>query len=110
MLSAPDVDLGVRRMLMDVQRMLLNGSLIILTCTLMAVHATSFWEINPFGASLSSQPAVLLGLKLSATAACVAILWNLRFYRGTQLASWWLCLGLTLLTARWVVFNSLMLA
>ena len=80
------------------------------TCTLTAAHTTSFWEINPFGASLASQPAVLLGLKLVATAACVAILWNLRFYRGTQLASWWLCLGLTLLTARWVVFNSLMLA
>lgn len=81
-----------------------------LTCTLAASHATSFWELNPFGASLASRPVVLLAVKLLMTFACVAILWNLRFYRGTQLASWWLCLGLTLLTARWVVFNSLMLA
>ncbi|MDZ7616524.1 MAG: DUF5658 family protein [Patescibacteria group bacterium] len=81
-----------------------------LACTLAASHATSFWELNPFGASLASQPLTLLAVKLLITFACVAILWNLRFYRGTQLASWWLCLGLTLLAARWVVFNSLMLA
>ncbi len=81
-----------------------------LTCTLMASHTTSFWELNPFGASLASQPLILLAVKLLITFVCVAILWNLRFYRGAQLASWWLCLGLTLLTARWVVFNSLMLA
>ncbi len=81
-----------------------------LVCTLTAAHTMHFWEINPFGAPLVAQPAVLSAAKLLLTFVCVGILWRLRFYRGAQLASWWLCLGLTLLTARWVVFNSLLLA
>lgn len=81
-----------------------------LVCTLTAAHTMHFWELNPFGAPLAAQPLALTVVKLLATSACVVILWSLRFYRGAQLASWWLCLGLTLLAARWVVFNSLMLA
>ncbi len=81
-----------------------------LVCTLAAAHTMNFWEINPFGAPLVAHPMTLSAVKLTVTFACVAVLWSLRFYRGTQLASWWLCLGLTLLAARWVVFNSLLLA
>ncbi len=81
-----------------------------LVCTLVAAHTMHFWEINPFGATLVAQPVALSVVKLLASLACVALLLSLRFYRGMQLASWWLCLGLTLLAARWVVFNSLLLA
>ncbi len=81
-----------------------------LVCTLTAARTMHFWEINPFGAPLVAQPVALTVVKLLGTLACVGVLWSLRFYRGAQLASWWLCLGLTLLAARWVVFNSLLLA
>lgn len=79
-----------------------------LVCTLIANQSAGFWEVNPLGAAIAS-PGMLIVFKLVATAISVSILLGLRCYRGVQVASWWLCLGLALLAARWVVFNSFMM-
>lgn len=81
-----------------------------LACTAIASHTVGFWELNPFGAIATTNPAVLVAFKLAFTLAGILILFKFRLYHGTQVASWWLCLILALVTARWVMFNSLLLA
>ena len=77
-----------------------------LLCTYLASPASSFWEMNPIGASLIDQPSALVVFKLLFTAVSIGILVRLRTYRGAQMACWWACLLLTLLSIRWVAFNS----
>ena len=77
-----------------------------LLCTYLASPASSFWEMNPVGASLIDQPIALVVFKLLFTAVSIGILVRLRTYRGAQMACWWACLLLTLLSIRWVAFNS----
>jgi len=78
-----------------------------LACTLLATTKGGFLEINPVGESMLHKPWVLSTFKLSATFVVVGILWSLRRRAGSQQASWWLCLVLTLVTARWVAVQSL---
>lgn len=81
-----------------------------LLCTLLAQGTGKFMEINPMADALLSSPQVLIGFKLAMTAIAGLILWRLRYYRGTQIASWWICLLLTVLTVRWVAVESLLMA
>jgi len=78
-----------------------------LACTLLATTKGGFLEINPVGGSMLHKPWALSTFKLSATFVVVGILWSLRRRAGSQQASWWLCLVLTLVTARWVAVQSL---
>lgn len=78
-----------------------------LGCTLLVTTKGGFLEINPVGKSLLHKPWMLSTFKLSATTVVVGILWSLRRHAGSQQASWWLCLILTLVTARWVAVQSL---
>ncbi len=80
-----------------------------LVCTLLFSSTAGFWELNPLGASMVSQPPLLIAFKLTATLVSVSILLGIRKYRGAQVTSWWLSLALALLTARWTAFSSLML-
>jgi hypothetical protein len=81
-----------------------------LACTYLADRAGGFLEVNPIAKSLLASPLHLVAFKVGFTALSVTLLLKLRRYHGMQIASWWLCLALTLLTVRWVAFHSLMMA
>lgn len=81
-----------------------------LTATLIATNEGTMREVNPIGASLIDSPMMLLGFKLSVTCAAIAILFALRRTNFARHASWWSCLILTLVAARWLTFSSLLMS
>ena len=84
---------------------LLNG--FDLALSLMAHQAGGFLELNPLGQKLIENPAYLAAFKLTALLTSCLILLMLRKYRGAQTASWWMCLVCTILTFRWLTYNSM---
>ncbi|MFO7903960.1 MAG: DUF5658 family protein [Planctomycetota bacterium] len=78
-----------------------------LLLTLAAQQAGGFMELNPLGSELITSPLGLAAFKLTSLVVACSILLRLRHYRGAQIASWWLCMICTVLTFRWVTFNSL---
>jgi hypothetical protein len=78
-----------------------------LGCTLVAQQAGGFAELNPLGSRLIENPALLTVFKLTSLLLACGILLALRRYRGAQLASWWMCLLCTVLTFRWLTYNSM---
>jgi uncharacterized protein DUF5658 len=87
---------------------LLNG--FDLALSLLAQQAGGFLELNPIGDRLATSPALLATFKISVLLVSCLILVTLRRYRGAQAASWWLCLVCTILTFRWLTYNSMFLA
>ena len=81
-----------------------------LLCTILAGESSQFRELNPLASTLLGSTASLIGFKLAFTGLAVWILCYFRRYRGMQVASWWICLLLTLLTVRWVAVESLLMA
>ena len=82
-------------------------SLFDLVATLLALKTGYVEEINPLGVGLILAPAALAAFKVSATCLGTGLLWRLKNYHGAQVASWWLCVILTLVTVRWVTVQSL---
>jgi len=82
-------------------------SLFDLVATLLALKTGYVEEINPLGVGLILAPAALAAFKISATCLGTGLLWRLKHYHGAQVASWWLCMILTLVTVRWVTVQSL---
>jgi hypothetical protein len=78
-----------------------------LTWTILAYQAGQIVELNPLGSHLIEDPVRLLVFKAGATTVSVGLLFALRKYCKAQLAAWWICLILTLLTARWLVASSM---
>lgn len=72
-----------------------------LTCTLLAIDAGQFTELNPLAGMLVHSDLGLAGFKIAAVALGATLLIKLRRYRGAEVATWWLCLAYTLLTIRW---------
>ena len=83
-------------------------SLLDLVWTLLASQAGSMRELNPVGGRLIDDPAKLIIFKVALTGLAAGLIFKLRYYRRAQLASWWACLILTLLTVRWLTFNSML--
>jgi hypothetical protein len=81
-----------------------------LTWTILAYQAGQMLEMNPLGSRLVDDPVKLMAFKAGATAVSVGLLFALRKYCKAQLAAWWICLVLTLLTARWLVMSSMFVA
>jgi hypothetical protein len=79
-----------------------------LVWTLLASQAGTMRELNPVGGRLIDDPAMLIVFKVAMTALAAGLIFKLRHYRRAQLASWWACLILTLLTVRWLTFSSLL--
>lgn len=88
--------------------MIIGFSALDLVWTILASHDGSMRELNPIGSHLVSDPRLLIAFKVVTTGVAASILFALRSVNRVHLASWWLCLLLTLLTARWLVFNSLL--
>lgn len=82
-------------------------SIIDLVWTIAASSAGTMRELNPLGSHLIDDPTHLVVFKLAVTGVSVGILYALHHKRTAQVASWWCCLVLILLTARWVVFQSM---
>ena len=82
-------------------------SLFDLTATLLALRTGHIEELNPLGVGLILAPTALAVFKISATCLGTGLLWRLKNYHGAQVASWWLCMVLTLVTVRWVTVQSL---
>jgi hypothetical protein len=66
-------------------------------------------ELNPVGSNLINDPVALIQFKALATSLAAGLFLALRNFRSAQLASWWMCIVCTLVSARWLVFNSLYL-
>ena len=75
--------------------------------TILASRAGNLKELNPIGAALIDDPVSLILLKIAATMIAVVLLFALRQHHAAQKGAWWVCLICTLLTARWLTFNSL---
>lgn len=82
-------------------------SLLDLVWTLAASHSGTMRELNPLGRQFIDDPTLLIVFKMVVTGGSIAILYVLQRRPIAQIASWWCCLLLTLVTARWVVFQSL---
>lgn len=82
-------------------------SLFDLVATMLALKTGHVEELNPLGVGLVLAPAALAMFKVSATCLGAGLLWRLKNYHGAQVASWWLCMVLTLVTVRWVTVQSL---
>lgn len=93
------------------QSLLIVGllSAVDLIWTISTANAGAMRELNPLGSGLIGQPVVLFLFKATVTGMAIAILYRLHRRPIAQVASWWCCLLLTLLTARWVVFQSMFL-
>ena len=75
--------------------------------TLIVSRAGDMKELNPLGAALMDDPFALIAMKTIATLTAVVLLFGLRQYRVAQQGAWWACLICTLLTVRWLTFNSM---
>ena len=80
-----------------------------LACTLLAVQAGGFWELNPVAERLISSVGHMILFKTTLIAVGAAILLAFRRYRFTQHAAWWVCVLHMVLMLRWATYNSLFL-
>jgi hypothetical protein len=81
-----------------------------LGCTLVAQQAGGLTEMNPLGERIVQNPLLLTTFKLTTLLTACAILYALRRYRGAQVAAWWMCLLCTVLTFRWLTYNSMFMS
>lgn len=110
----PDADASVRmisqRATVICLALLIALSGLDLAWTLLASQAGQMVELNPLGSRMVDDPYSLVAFKISITLASCGILFAFRRRHSARLASWWLCMALTLLTCRWLVFNSMQAA
>jgi hypothetical protein len=78
--------------------------------TILAANSNQMRELNPIGSQWIEDSRHLAGFKISVTFSCLALLWLLRRHKRAQIAAWWVCLILTLVTIRWLTFHSLFVA
>ncbi len=78
-----------------------------LVWTLLAGHTNQMRELNPLGSGLIQNPLALVGFKTLATLLGCGLLFALRHNHRVRRAAWWMCLVMTVLTFRWLVFNSM---
>ena len=82
-------------------------SVLDLIWTLLASSANALTELNPIGSQLIHNPIGLLAFKTLVTMGVIGILFVLRGHRVAQRGAWWACLICTLVTVRWLTFNSM---
>lgn len=81
-----------------------------LTWTILASQAGMMKELNPIGSRFIHDPQLLTLFKAGATLLGCGLLYVLRQHSRARWASWWLCLVCTVLTFRWLMFNSMFIA
>lgn len=76
-----------------------------LVMTVMSFQANAMEELNPVAGQLLNNIPALVTFKIGLTAFALVVLFYARAIRIAQVAAWWGCLIMTLLTARWVIFS-----
>lgn len=84
-------------------------SVVDLLWTVLASEAGSMRELNPLGSQWLDRPIQLAAFKSATISPAIGLLYWLRRAPIAQAASWWSCLVITLVTARWLTFNSMFL-
>jgi hypothetical protein len=82
-------------------------SAIDLAWTILAAGVNQMHELNPIGSHLIDNPRHLAGFKIGVTLPSIGLLWLLRKHKRAQVAAWWVCLILTLVTVRWLLLSSM---
>ena len=82
-------------------------SMLDLVWTILGHQSGQMQELNPFGSRLIENPQLLIAFKTTATLVSCGLLLALRRHHIARKAAWWACLVLTVLTFRWLVFNSM---
>jgi hypothetical protein len=100
---SPEIRLMVNRCLLLVVAL----SLLDLIWTILASQANQMTELNPLGREFIQNAALLGAFKFVMTGVGVGLLFALKQHRIAQTAAWWACMILTLLTMRWLTFNSM---
>jgi hypothetical protein len=91
--------------------MLIAGlSAVDLAWTVLVSQAGAMRELNPIGSQMIGDPLQLVAFKVLVTTAAVGLLYFCRQIPLARQASWWSCLVLTLVAARWLVFNSMFIS
>ncbi len=85
-------------------------SLLDLVWTILTLSTNDVRELNPIGKQFIHDPRHLAGFKVAITFSCLALLWLLRKHKRAQIAAWWLCLVLTLVTCRWLLVDTLIVS
>jgi len=75
--------------------------------TLLVSRTGDMKELNPLGATLIDDPMALISMKLGATVLAISVLYCLRNHRIARQGAWWGCLICTLVTVRWLTFQSM---
>lgn len=103
----PSANLASRKVVL--RSLLIFGTLsgIDLVWTLAATATGSMREMNPIGNHLLANPIQLVVFKVIAVSVTITLLYLLHRRPIAQVVSWWGCLVLTLLTARWLTFQSM---
>lgn len=102
-------DLAKRHVIVKSLIIIVLLSAIDLIWTIAAAHSGAMRELNPLGSQWVDDPVRLTAFKFAVVGISITILYVLHRRPVAQVASWWCCLLLTLLTARWVVFQSMFL-
>lgn len=80
-------------------------SIIDLVWTLLAYQANAISEVNPIGGVLLNNANRTAVFKLLATGLAIGILYRARQHQVARKATWWVCLTLSLLMARWILVS-----
>lgn len=84
-------------------------SVVDLAWTILAAQTGMMREINPLGNGLIHDPLLLVLFKVAMVSLATGLIYRLYRQPLAQAASWWSCLVLTLVTARWLTFSSMFL-
>ncbi len=85
-------------------------SVVDLVWTLLVSQAGAMHELNPIGSQIIDDPWKLVAFKVVVTLGAVGLLYFCRRAPLARQASWWSCLVLSLVAARWLVFNSMFIS
>jgi hypothetical protein len=105
--AADDLTPEMRHMVNHSLLLVIALSLLDLIWTILASQANQMTELNPLGREFINNPALLGAFKFVLTGVGVGLLYTLKKHRIAQTAAWWACMILTLLTMRWLTFNSM---
>lgn len=100
-------DSGQRgRTVMQMVVLLILLNVLDLVFTLSAHTTGEFFEANPITRSMMSSPSVLTLFKVTMVSAGLGVLFVLRHRRAAEVASWWLCVGYTIVALKHVVVST----
>ena len=90
--------------------LIMGLSVVDLVWTLLVSQAGAMHEVNPIGIQMIDDPWKLVAFKVVVTLNAVGLLYFCRRAPLARQASWWSCLVLSLVAARWLVFNSMFIS